>query len=229
MSLILNIETSTKVCSAALHENGKPITFRESFDANSHSEVLLPFIEEVLAEAEVSKTRLDGIGVSKGPGSYTGLRIGVSSVKGLAYALDLPVYAIDSLSIIHAMAREHIPRKALVCPMIDARRMEVYCAMFDAQGVMISDIEAKIIEEGAFENYLNENIVYFTGNGAAKCRDVIRHDNARFLDGMYPSAKYMGAMIQKKSDRKLSENTAYFEPFYLKQFVTNKPKKNLLL
>ena len=233
MNYILNIETSTKVCSVAIHENGKLLALKEGFDANSHSAVLLPFIEDVLEEAGISKSQLTAIGISKGPGSYTGLRIGVASAKGLAYALDIPIISVDSLQLITRHMVSKLDNSAgeptLFCPMIDARRMEVYCCIHDTSVNTIDPIKAEIIDNSSFLNFLESNTVYFGGDGSQKCKDAISSDNAKFIDDVYPSAEFMGKIINTKFLKNDMEDLAYFEPYYLKEFVTNTPKKNLLL
>ena len=167
--------------------------------------------------------QIDAVAVSKGPGSYTGLRIGVSAAKGLCYALDKPMISISTLE---SMSRQ-VPLKPneLAVPMIDARRMEVYSAVFDHSYRQIRDIQAEIITVDSFVSFLEDHIIYFSGDGSDKCKEVIKHKNARFLEGLYPSAKEMAVMADRKFRDNVFEDVAYFEPFYLKDFVAGKPKK----
>lgn len=236
MALILNVDTSTQICSVALAQDGKMLGLKESSDDRSHASLLAIFIQKVLEENKKSISHLDAIAVSKGPGSYTGLRIGVSTAKGLAYAAGLPLISVDTLSamtfgVIHGKELEN---KALtrdgdfyLCPMIDARRMEVYTAIFLPSGEMIEPTTAKIIEEDSFKNFIEQKQVIFFGNGAIKCRDVIQHSNAIFLDGIETSAKYMVSLAESAWQQKCFEDIAYFEPFYLKNFVATIPKSKV--
>lgn len=226
MPLILCLETATKSCSVSLGQNGKVLSLKESLDEKySHSENLTLYIEDVCKDAKVSLRDIDAIAVSKGPGSYTGLRIGVSTAKGLCYALDKPLIAINTLE---AMAVGQIsnlqsPISNLFCPMIDARRMEVYCALYDDQGNEIKKTSAEIIDEHSFVGLLQKNKIYFFGDGAAKCRIEISHPNAIFVDGISPSAKFMILLAEKYFAERKFEDVAYFEPFYLKDFVSTMP------
>ena len=231
MTLILSIETSTKVCSVALHNEGKLISFKESFVPNSHSELINVFIEEVLTEANVKLNELNAICISSGPGSYTGLRIGTSTAKGLCFALDIPLISIQTLK---GMADSIVQNSkfdiqhSILCPMIDARRMEVYCATFSTGGKFITDTEAKIIEESSFEETLKENKMLFFGDGSNKCKNIISSSNAVFLDDLHPTAKSFGEYAYDKFVKKEFEDVAYFEPFYLKAFHTVPSKKDVL-
>ena len=229
MALILSIETSTKVCSVALHRNGDLVALKEGFEANSHSETLLQFIQEVFEEAEIAKSELKAIAVSKGPGSYTGLRIGVSTAKGLAYGLDIPLISVDTLESLSLGGLENQNSEdGFYVPMIDARRMEVYCAVFDQQMNQILPTEAKIIEEDSFVEYLEKGKVYFFGDGAMKLKGTILHSNAVFVEGLYTSAKQMGKLAFARFQDKKFEDVAYYEPYYLKEFMTKPSKKKLL-
>jgi tRNA threonylcarbamoyladenosine biosynthesis protein TsaB len=238
MSLILCLETATKACSVSLGQNGNVLALKESLDERySHSENLTLYIEEVCSEgvhsdkqANVRLQDVDAIAVSKGPGSFTGLRIGVSTAKGLCYALDKPLIAINTLEAMAAGAIQKIltPKSlipTLFCPMIDARRMEVYCAVYDEHLNEIKKTSAEIIEVGSFSDLLTKNKIYFFGDGAAKCRSKISHPNAVFVDGINPSAKCMISLAEKKFSEKKFEDVAYFEPFYLKDFVDTTPAK----
>lgn len=222
----LLIETATPVCSVALVLDGILAGLKESTKKNSHAEVLTAFIQELMEVNELDVGGLDVIAVSKGPGSYTGLRIGVSVAKGLCYAGDKPLIAINTLESMAAGAIHSTDSKndALYCPMIDARRMEVYCALFDASGKEIRETKAEIIEEGSFKEYLGKQAVVFFGDGAEKCREVLSHSNAVFLNEFAPSAANMIPLVQERFSQKQFEDVAYFEPFYLKDFVAGVPK-----
>lgn len=236
MALILSIETSTKVCSIALHNKGELLTCKESFVPNSHSELINIFIEEVLVESKIDINQLDAICISSGPGSYTGLRIGTSTAKGMCYALEVPLISIKTL---HGLALQNTILNTqfsssnaqlpiLLCPMLDARRMEVYCATFNEDGDCISKTEAKIIEEDSFIETLKENKMLFFGDGAVKCKELIINKNAVFIDDINPSAKSFGEYAYLKYQDENFEDVAYFEPFYLKEFHTIPSKKDVL-
>ena len=226
MSLILCLETSTKSCSVALGQNGKLLALKESLDEkHSHAENLTLYIQEVCKSAKVSLNDIEAIAVSKGPGSFTGLRIGVSTAKGLCYALNKPLIAINSLE---AMAFGQISNlksqvSSLFCPMIDAKRMEVYCAVCDNQQNEIKKTSAKIIDENSFSDLLQKNKMIFFGDGAEKCKSKITHSNAIFIDNVHPSAQFMIPIANNYFSKKRFEEVAYFEPFYLKDFVGTKP------
>lgn len=220
MALILNIETATKNCSVALAKNGQVICIREVSDQGySHAEKLHVFVEEVVKESGESLSNIDAIAVSQGPGSYTGLRIGVSAAKGLCYALGKPLIALETLEV---LARQAKADKGLIVPMLDARRMEVYSAVFDEDYKIVRQIEAQIIEEDAFSEY-DQNL-YFLGDGAEKTKTILTKSNFHFLDINFPSAKEMAAMSYAKFRNEQFEDVAYFEPYYLKDFVVQKKK-----
>ncbi len=226
MGLILIIETATEVCSVALAFNGKLLSIRESDNVNSHSAKVAVFIDEVLKEAGKLPEDLDAVAVSKGPGSYTGLRIGVSSAKGLCYALNIPLISVDTLkSMCFDVVRNNkIEENSLLCPMIDARRMEVYSAFYSVDIKTLREVQADIVEENTYNNYLGDQKVYFFGNGALKCKEVLgKHQNAIFIENVALSAKGMIEIAERKLDNKEFEDTAYFEPFYLKDFIAAKP------
>ena len=218
---ILNIETSTKACSVALHKNGELIVSREDVTTNfSHSEKLLKFISKLFSDAKLSLSDLDAIAVSMGPGSYTGLRIGVSTAKGLCYGLDIPLISISTLKAMSfGMALEI--KADLYCPMIDARRMEVYSAFFDKNNTEVRKIQADIIDENSYKKELEKKVVFF-GDGSEKIKDKIKHENAIFVSDIHPSAKNMGLLSYQKFTKSLFEDLAYFEPFYLKDFVAGR-------
>ena len=227
MALILNIDTATQVCSVALVKDGKTIMLKESSEKNSHSSVLTLFIDEIMNKTSTKYEQLDAVAVSKGPGSYTGLRIGVSSAKGLCFALDIPLISVSTLQAMAFGVSQKIKQKSnkntLFCPMIDARRMEVYDAFFDVNNKMVRDIQADILDENYFDKY--KETVYFFGDGAAKCKDLFSHkENIKYLAGVNASAKNMGEISEQKFLNKDFEDVALFEPFYLKDFIAGKPK-----
>lgn len=226
---ILHIESATLTCSVAIAKNGKWVALRESHDASyTHAENLAVYIKESLDEAGIKPSELDAVCVSKGPGSYTGLRIGVSSAKGLCYGLRIPLLSVGSLESMTHWAKaefsEQLTNISFFCPMIDARRMEVYTQLFDASLKQVEPISAVIIDENSFASELEKGQVAFFGDGAAKCKEVINHPNAVFLDDFNPSARGMIALAEAKFADKRFEDVAYFEPYYLKDFVAGKPK-----
>ena len=230
MPLILNIETATEVCSVALARDGKILSLRESQSGYTHSENVTVFIDEVIKEAKTSLALLDAIAVSKGPGSYTGLRIGVSTAKGLCFALDKPLIAVPTLqSLTNAFISKTLNFKLqtsnLFCPMLDARRMEVYCAVYDSELNEVEPTSAKIIEKNSFEKILESNRIYFFGSGAMKCKTIITNPNAVFVEDIFASATSMIPLSEKLFKEKKFENAAYFEPFYLKDFVAGTGSK----
>ncbi len=221
MSLILNIETATKNCSVSLSNNGKVINCREIAEQGySHAEKLHVFIEEVILEAQMQFADLSAIAVSQGPGSYTGLRIGVSAAKGLCYALNIPMIALDTLSI---LAHQIQKKDGLIIPMIDARRMEVYSAVFNADYQKVIETQAEIITEESFSQF--DETIYFIGDSAAKCKEVLKRPNCIFVeDIVYPSSKEMAKLSYEKYQKDDFVDVAYFEPAYLKDFVATTPK-----
>ncbi|WP_298763062.1 tRNA (adenosine(37)-N6)-threonylcarbamoyltransferase complex dimerization subunit type 1 TsaB [uncultured Polaribacter sp.] len=223
MAIILNIETSTKNCAVSIAENGLVLASKALNNGNySHAEVLHVFIEEVLNMANISKAKIDAVAVSKGPGSYTGLRIGVSAAKGLCFALDVPLIAVDTLK---SLASTIKLKSGLVAPMLDARRMEVYTAVYNHKNEQIRAIQADVIDENSFKEYLENGLVYFLGDGAAKCKDVITDKNAIFVEDKHPSAVQMAPLSYYKYKKNDMEDVAYFEPFYLKDFIVIPEKK----
>ncbi|WP_420552207.1 tRNA (adenosine(37)-N6)-threonylcarbamoyltransferase complex dimerization subunit type 1 TsaB [Tenacibaculum aiptasiae] len=225
MALILNIETATKNCSVSIAEDGKVLAIRELNEGSySHAEKLHPFIQEVLEELALTTSKLDAIAVSKGPGSYTGLRIGVSAAKGLCFSIDKPLISLETLK---SLAHSINIKEGLIVPMIDARRMEVYSAIYNSNYEQEREIQAQIIDENSFEEELSKGKVYFLGDGAAKCKEVITHENAVFVDGKFPSSKEMAALSYEKYKKNDIEDVAYFEPFYLKDFIVIPEKKKV--
>jgi len=234
MALILNIETSTEVCSASLAKDGHVTYLRENLAGQNHAMLLTVFIKELLAESKTSIDQLDAVAVSGGPGSYTGLRIGVSVAKGICYAAHLPLIAITSLEamadhiirnleIIHPVNKEDI----LFVPMIDARRMEVYTSVYDKKGFQIRGIQADIIDHQSYLKYLDNHSVLFFGNGSDKCRETISHPNATFIDHVLASARHMAPLSERNYANRQFVDLAYYEPFYLKDFVATIPVKNI--
>ncbi|TKC09027.1 tRNA (adenosine(37)-N6)-threonylcarbamoyltransferase complex dimerization subunit type 1 TsaB [Pedobacter frigoris] len=226
MATILQIETATQVCSAALSKDGKTIAVKELMASNIHAGSLTLFIEEVMGMVGLQFSDLDAVAVSKGPGSYTGLRIGVSTAKGLCFALDKPLIGVDTLQMMAAGFMQSRPEyEGAICSMIDARRMEVFTAVYNAKLDSIVDTSAKIIDEHSFAEELNSGVLMFIGDGAAKCKDVIRHENASFSGANFNSASNMSALAYNAYSHSKFEDVAYFEPFYLKDFVLTTPKK----
>lgn len=228
MPKILCIETATEVCSVAISSQGKLLALEENHDGNAHASQLHNLVQKVLDSAGITLHVLDAVAVSKGPGSYTGLRVGVSAAKGYCYALGIPLISINTLESLvrgQGLGERNKSKSNLYVPMLDARRMEVYCAVFDGHAKMLKETEAKIIDEASFADLLENNEIYFLGNGAAKCKSIITHPHAKFLDNVICSAKGMVNAAFEAFQLKQFEDTAYFEPFYLKDFVGTTPKK----
>ena len=223
MSLILNIETSTKNCSVSLTESGSVIAMKQINDGKySHNENLHTFIVDVLKEADKKLNDLEAVAVSKGPGSYTGLRIGVSAAKGLCFSLDIPLISISTLQ---SLALQVQAEDAYIVSMLDARRMEVYSAVYDESTILVREIRAEILEDNSFEKFLNKKTVYFIGDGVEKTKTLISHKNAIFIDDKLPTANEMASFSYAKFQQNDFEDVAYFEPFYLKDFVATTNKK----
>ena len=222
MAFILNIETATKNCSVALGKDEQVIDVLEyAGESYSHAEKLHVFIDQILKQNGIKINELDAVAVSKGPGSYTGLRIGVSAAKGLAYSLDIPLIAVSTLE---NLAREINTDSGYIIPLIDARRMEVYSAVYDHHYKLVRDVQADLLEDKPFETFLNKPVV-FVGDAVAKTQSVISHKNAVFSETKYPSAKQMHQVVYQKFKEKKFENVAYFEPFYLKDFIVTTKKR----
>ena len=223
MAYILNIETSTTNCSVALSNSGVLVGLKEDNNSEySHAERLHVYIDEVLKTAKVTIDQLEAIAISKGPGSYTGLRIGVSAAKGLCYALNIPLISVPTLE---ALAHQVEEPKGPVIAMLDARRMEVYSAIYDLQYAQIRPTEAEVLTSESYNELLELSPVYFIGNGVAKTKDIITHTNAQFIEDKLPSAKQMCALSYDKFNKNDFEDVAYFEPFYLKDFIAIPSKK----
>lgn len=224
MSLLLQIETATTACSVALVQQGEVLAVKELNERNIHAEVITVFIEELFTQTQKTYADLDAIAVSSGPGSYTGLRIGVSTAKGLCFGLDKPLIAVETLqAMADGMATRIDDTELLLCPMIDARRMEVYTALFDAKGNRIKPTSAEIIDESSYADLLNTHKVLFFGDGAAKCQEVLgKHANAGFNIEFANSAEYLTKGAFAAFNAQSFEDVAYFEPFYLKDFIAGK-------
>ncbi|MES2591347.1 MAG: tRNA (adenosine(37)-N6)-threonylcarbamoyltransferase complex dimerization subunit type 1 TsaB [Bacteroidota bacterium] len=242
MALILNLETATTVCSVSIARDGVLLALKEQNGDYSHAENLTLFIEDALQQSHISFSDLDAVAVSKGPGSYTGLRIGVSTAKGLCYALNKPLIAVNTLEqltlgvlesfkagdIKSGKATPDVP--SFFCPMLDARRMEVYCALYDSELRNIYPVSAEIVDEYFFDKIIDQENkancrVYFFGDGASKCKKIVSVNvNAFFISDVIPSAKNMISLSEKAFTNKQFEDIAYFEPFYLKDFVAGKKK-----
>jgi len=207
----------------SISKEGKTIALKELNDGNySHAEKLHKLIEQVVLEAKIELSHLKAIAVSKGPGSYTGLRIGVSAVKGLCFALDIPMISVNTLQ---SLALSVSIDKGYKIPLLDARRMEAYSQVFNDKNEKIRDVHAEIIDSDSFSEFLNADKVYFFGDGAEKCKEIITHKNAVFIDGKFPSAKEMSVISYEKYRNNCFEDVAYFEPFYLKEFIGGISKK----
>jgi len=228
MVTILQLETATQVCSAAIAVNGETIALKELAAQNIHAGSLTLFIQEVMAQAGIPFTSLDAIAVSKGPGSYTGLRIGVSTAKGLCFALDKPLIGIDTLKM---MADGYLASekdyKGLVCAMIDARRMEVFTGLYNPDLAEVLAVEARIIDETSYQEQLKDHLITFIGDGAMKCQETILSSNAAFSAHNFNSAKNMSRLAYEAFKTGNFEDIAYFEPYYLKDFVITQAKKKV--
>lgn len=227
MSCILSIETSTDVCSVAMSENGQCIFKKEDHSGPNHAVSLGVFVDEALSFTDNHAIPLGAVAVSQGPGSYTGLRIGVSMAKGICYGRDVPLLAVPTLEVmaVPVLLNHEIEEDALLCPMIDARRMEVYSAIYDRALKPQRETRADIVDGDTYREFLYRHPVYFFGNGAAKCMETINHPNAHLIKGIEPLAKYMFPLAERRWVQKEYEDVAYFVPFYLKDFVAKMPKK----
>lgn len=222
--LILCLDTATDICSVALTRNGKLIAYKENSDGNSHARTLLPFVEEVLKEAQVTPQELSAVAISAGPGSYTGLRIGTSTAKGLCYALEIPLIAVPTLQIIAAGAAQNTSSpNAIFCPLLDARRMEVFTALYDNNLQQLKDVAAVIVDENTFAETLAQKNTVFCGNGAEKCRPLYENNPNAIFNLTPISARNMADIALKKFIDNQIENIAYFTPLYGKDYVAAKP------
>jgi tRNA threonylcarbamoyladenosine biosynthesis protein TsaB len=230
MSCILNIETSTDVCSVAISDNGQVVFNKEDHSGPNHAVKLGVYVDEALSFIDAHGIPLEAVAVSCGPGSYTGLRIGVSMAKGICYGRDVKLISIPTLELmaVPVLLGEHPAEEdALIVPMLDARRMEVYAKVMDRALKEVRPIQADIVDAETYKEYLDRGTVYFFGNGAEKCIEVINHPNARLVKGIEPLAKNMAPLAEKRFVEGKFEDVAYFVPFYLKDFVAKMPKKLL--
>lgn len=229
MSNILNIETSTDVCSVALTSEGQVLEHHENYDGNNHAQVLSPFVESVLKYVRSREIKLDAVAVSIGPGSYTGLRIGLSEAKGLCFGLNVPMIGINTLKIltVAVMFRHFFEEDVLFAPMIDARRKEVYTAVYDLALNEIMPSRPLILDENSYSEYLKDHKVVFFGNGSDKAKDIIKHKNAIFIEGIKPTALDMMALAEKAIRENDFIDVAYSTPLYLKEYQTTVSKKTL--
>ncbi len=227
MSCILHIETSTEVCSVAVSEDSHVIFQQEDHSGPNHAERLGSMVDEALSFTDNHAIPFDAVAVSCGPGSYTGLRIGVSMAKGICYGRNLKLIAVPTLELIcvPVLLREMVEENALLCPMIDARRMEVYAGIYDRALHEVRPVGADIVDTNTYKQWLDERPVFFFGNGAAKCMEAISHPNAHLIEGIKPLAKWMQPLAERRLLNGQTEDVAYFEPFYLKDYVAKMPQK----
>jgi len=224
LAYLLAIETATEVCSVALGKDGQCIALKESERENSHAEKVIVFVDEVLQQTNIPIEAIDAVCISEGPGSYTGLRIGVSSAKGLCYALGKPLIAVPTLQAMAWGAREQFPQKKQFCPMIDARRMEVYAAMYDEHLEILDEVKNHIVDADFYADFLNNNPVVFSGNAVEKVQPVLQGKPNAVFASVKISARYLLELAYKKYLKNDFVDVAYFEPFYLKEFQSKKGK-----
>ncbi|MEG2277042.1 MAG: tRNA (adenosine(37)-N6)-threonylcarbamoyltransferase complex dimerization subunit type 1 TsaB [Odoribacter sp.] len=227
MALLLNIDTSTEICSVALSENGKIVALKENKEGLNHSVLLGTYIDEILREHQTDIRQLDAIAVSMGPGSYTGLRIGISMAKGLCFGAGKPMIAIPTLQALAQSVSSRLPDNALYCPMIDARRMEVYTAFFDRENREIVPTKATVIDSNTFADLLSVHKIYFFGNGSEKVKTTLTAANACYIPNVTTSAAHLVHLSEQYYNEAKFVDVAYFEPFYLKDFIATTPKKVL--
>ena len=230
MACILHIETTTKVCSVAVSQDGQCLFEKADYEGPSHAVLLGPYVQEALSFADNHAIPVDAVAVSCGPGSYTGLRIGVSMAKGICYGRKLPLISVSTLELLCVpvlLYHEELPENVLLCPMLDARRMEVYSAIYDRSLHVIRPIGADVVTGDTFKSYLEQGPVCFFGNGSEKCRKVLDHPNASFIENVNPLACNMLPLAERSVILEHYEDVAYFEPFYLKEFVASIPKNKL--
>ena len=225
MALLLGIETSTHSFSCSLHADGKAIAHEQSIADQTTASMLAVMIEKLFAETKIKKDQLSAVTVASGPGSYTGLRIGVATAKGICFALGIPLIAINTLHLMAYQLRQTLApnEDSLLCPMLDARRMEVYCTLFDQELNVVQPTEAKVIDEKSFSDQLDQRSIYFFGEGSDKCKEIIGHPNAKFILGIKPTASVLGELGNQKFLTADFEDLEHFEPFYLKDFIIKKP------
>lgn len=230
MALILSIETSTTVSSVAIHEDGHMIASQSLHIDKSHSAYLAPSIKNLFETSGLQMKSIDAVAISKGPGSYTGLRIGTSTAKGICFGLDAKLIGINSLEAMAYGIVKYMPKDVILCPMIDARRMEVYCLIAKTDMSILEKTSSKIIDEKSFSDLLSKNKIVFIGNGAMKCKPALDSSkNTIFIDDIFPSAEHVGALAWQAYENNEFENLAYFEPYYLKDFIAKKPSAKKLV
>ena len=230
MSLILSIETSTITSSLAIHNDGVLLASQHVHLIKSHSEYLVPTIKHLLEVCGLETSNLDAIAISKGPGSYTGLRIGTATAKGLCYGLEVKLIAINTLEAMSFGISAFYPEDTLLCPMIDARRMEVYCMIVRKDLSIVQPTKALVIDENSFSDFLSGQKIVFFGNGAGKCQNAMSSQpNAIFLEGIHPNAEHIGALAREQFQKHNFEDVSTFEPFYLKDFIAKKPSASKLV
>ena len=234
MALILSLETATSVCSAALHQDGILLASTEYHVPQSTASKLSVLIDQLFKLADITPSQLGAVAVSAGPGSYTGLRIGVATAKGLCYALGIPLISVNTLELMTAQVKSISPSSEinstgefLFCPMLDARRMEVYTLLANTGLEIIQPTEAKVIDEFSYQSWLEKNKIIFFGNGSDKCKAVIKHPNAFFIEGITPSATKLGELSSQKFLQNEFEDLSSYEPHYLKEFMVKKPKSTV--
>lgn len=230
MSCVLHIETSTNVCSVAVSQDGECIFDKEDFSGPNHAERLGEYVDEALSFADSHAIPVDAVAVSSGPGSYTGLRIGVSMAKGICYGRNIPLLSVPTLELLAVpvlLGHDEIEDDALLCPMLDARRMEVYAAVYNRALQPVRPIQADVVDAETYKRWLDGHPVYFFGNGAAKCMETINHPNAHLIKDIVPLARWMFPLAEKRMAKGETEDVAYFVPFYLKDFVAKMPSKML--
>lgn len=229
MPCILHIDTSTDVCSAALTNDGVVVEEKVSYEGHSHASLLGLYVAACLKSEKENELSLDAVAVSSGPGSYTGLRIGVSMAKGICFGLGIPLIGIPSLELLAStVIRDYPQEDALYCAMLDARRMEVYAAIYNPKREQVREVKADIVTAETYASYLNERKVFFFGNGSGKCKSVIEHPNAVFIPNVYPNAVQMMSLAEERYAKGQFEDVAYFEPFYLKEFQATIAKNKVL-
>jgi tRNA threonylcarbamoyladenosine biosynthesis protein TsaB len=227
MAIILSLETSTDVCSVALHHSGKLLAEAAIHEPQSHGAQLAVMIDQIMKTAGIPFREISAVALTNGPGSYTGLRIGTATAKGICYGLDIPLIAVGSLELLTFQGSSFNPSDALLCPMIDARRMEVYCSVSDSRLEPVLPVRAVVIAHNSFEELLNDHRMLFFGNGSQKCKEVLQHPNAEFIDDIFPLASALGHLATKKFDNGDFEDLIRFTPFYLKEFVAKKSKSQI--
>lgn len=229
MACILHIDTSTDVCSVAVSEDSHVIFDQENHSGPNHAERLGTMVDEALSFTDSHAIPFDAVAVSGGPGSYTGLRIGVSMAKGVCYGRSLKLVSVPTLELlcVPVLLRELVEEGALLCPMLDARRMEVYAGLYDRALRPVREVRADVVDADTYRQWLDRQPVYFFGNGAGKCMEAIAHPNARYIDGIEPLAKWMQPIAERRLMQGQTEDVAYYVPFYLKDFVAKMPKKLL--